>query len=271
VVTWIAAGQSIYRLLVPSLLLMVLVGMFNVAVQELVLPRANQTQDALRAALRSRGEAPTVGSRSWSATGNRIYSFDTPPAGGGRRKEVSGLNVFEFNENGFLSAVYRSANGVWTGDALMVSGSAERIKLTADGVVRDTVENPVLEEPRHPFSYANQRPSHLNTLDTMAYLREVDSEIEARNMAVALQEKYTTAILPLLIVLFTAPFGLSLGRKGKVVTVAYAVGVWLVYMGVGNMFEQFGLSGAITPATAVWLPLVGFASAGVVLLSRVRT
>ena len=271
IVTWIAAGQSIYRLLAPCLLLMVVIGIGNTLVQELVLPGANKRQDAFRAQLRSRGIPPTSGAKSWAATDNRIYSFDTPFLGGRSQREVTGLTVFEFNEAGRLDTVYRAPSGLWMGDTVVIDGDAERISFDGADVRSFKVTQPAFEEPEHPFSYANQRPGHLNTMETLTYLSEIDSPVEYRNIAVALHKKYTTLFLPFMIVLFTAPFGLSLGRKGKVVTVGYAVAVWLVYMGLGNLFEQFGLSGAIPASTAVWLPIGVFAFGGVALLSRVRT
>lgn len=271
VVTWTASGQSVYRLLVPCFGLMLAIGALNLGIQELILPSANQRQDAFRALLRSRGVPPSDGSKSWAATGNRIYSFDTPALGGLREREVTGLTVYEFGADGSLTSVYLAPRALWRGDSVQITGDAQRLQVSGEAVLSTRVSDPVLAEPEHPFTYANQRPSHLSTLETRRYLEEVDSGIEFRNMAVALHRKYATLFMPLFIVVFTAPFGLSLSRKGKVVAVGYAVGAWLVYTGVGNAFEQFGLSGAISPAAAVWLPLLAFVSAGVILLSRVRT
>jgi lipopolysaccharide export LptBFGC system permease protein LptF len=74
-----------------------------------------------------------------------------------------------------------------------------------------------------------------------------------------------------LITFFTAPFALSLNRKGKVVTVGYAVGVWLVFMGVSSAFEQAGLNGTLPAKLAVWTPLFLFSIIGAYLLTRIRT
>ena len=102
-------------------------------------------------------------------------------------------------------------------------------------------------------------------------MNKSESESERRSFAVAFEKKYTTLFLPFVITLFTAPFALSLSRKGRVVTVGYAVGVWLMFMGVVSTFEQFGLNGYLAPMFAVWSPLFLFSIIGVFLLSRVRT
>jgi lipopolysaccharide export LptBFGC system permease protein LptF len=97
------------------------------------------------------------------------------------------------------------------------------------------------------------------------------SDLERQAFAVALQKKYATLLLPLIIGLFTAPFALSLSHKGKAVTVGYAVGLWLVFTGITGAFEQFGLNGYLDAPVAIWGPLMFFGMLGVYLLSRVRT
>jgi lipopolysaccharide export LptBFGC system permease protein LptF len=117
----------------------------------------------------------------------------------------------------------------------------------------------------------NEKPSHLDRRETAEQIKASESEIERRNLEVALEKKYTTLFLPFVITLFTAPFALSLSRKGRVVTVGYAIGVWLLFMGTTITFEQFGLSGYIAPTFAVWSPLFLFAIIGAFLISKVRT
>src|SRR5213075_1011614 len=97
-----------------------------------------------------------------------------------------------------------------------------------------------------------EKPSHLDIAGTKEQIGNSDSDLDRRNLSVGLQKKYATAFLPFIIALFTAPFALSLSRKGKVVTVGYAVGLWLLFTGASSVFEQFGLNGFLSPASAVW-------------------
>ena len=90
-----------------------------------------------------------------------------------------------------------------------------------------------------------------------------ESDAEIRSFEVALEKKYATLFLPFIIALFTAPFALSLRRKGKVVTVGYAVELWLLFMGVTSTFDQFGLNGQLSPSAAVWGPMVVFSMLGI--------
>ena len=128
-----------------------------------------------------------------------------------------------------------------------------------------------MTEAANPFAEIRSKPSHLNTAQTRILLDHTESELERRAFAVALDKKYTTIVLPFIIALFTAPFALSLSRKSKVITVGYAVALWLVFTAVTSVFEQLGGSGFLTSGVAVWSPLVLFAMLGVYLLSRVKT
>jgi lipopolysaccharide export LptBFGC system permease protein LptF len=111
----------------------------------------------------------------------------------------------------------------------------------------------------------------LNTQEIKEQISKSESETERKNFEVALEKKYATMFLPFVITLFTAPFALSISRKGRVVTVGFAIGVWLFFMAVTNTFEQFGLNGYIAPRFAVWSPLFLFSIIGAFLLSKVRT
>ena len=76
IVTWTAAGQSIYRLLFPCFVLMLILGGVNWVIQENFLPQSNRIQDTLRTQIRSRGVLANKEGKFWMANGNRIFSFE---------------------------------------------------------------------------------------------------------------------------------------------------------------------------------------------------
>ena len=128
-----------------------------------------------------------------------------------------------------------------------------------------------MADDSNPFTETVKKPSYLTIGQTREQIAHSESDVEQRTFAVSLEKKFSTLFLPFIIALFTAPFALSLSRKGKVITVGYAVGLWLLFMGVTNVFEQFGLNGFLAPAFAVWTPLMLFSMLGIYLLSRVKT
>ena len=289
IITWTSAGQSVYRLLLPCLLLMIVFGLINWQVQERLAPAANQRQDALRSEIRSRGNTVKKAGRFWVANDKRIYAFELESEPGSDKRSgsdnetgsgrdcsslcaVRNLTIFEFDfTGGRLQTLYRAESAVWQGTTIRFTSPLEKTTLGDSGVVTARVESGELLEEANPFAELRKKPSHLTIDETKQQLRSSEAEVERRNFAIAIEKKHTTLVLPFVIALFTAPFALSLSRKGKVITVGYAVGLWLLFMGITSSFEQLGLSGSLPAYLAVWGPLALFAMLGIYLMSRVKT
>ncbi|MEO7659399.1 MAG: LptF/LptG family permease, partial [Pyrinomonadaceae bacterium] len=360
IVTWTSAGQSVYRLLMPCFLLMILLGGINWVIQERVLPRANQLQDATRNQIRNRGVLVEQKGKYWVANEKRIYSFefasdnDKPSvrflhdwgepgiARGTEKSEINirgksasdnevrgavapyskfdgngdrilgerrhgqrmfgsvlpigfaftaatasdnekrdaacetgcvkNLIIYEFADKGDkLQFVYRADEAIWERGRIRFVGNVEKNKLIDGKIETSTMAGGEVAETLNPFAELRSKPNHLNTLELKRQIAAADSDIERRNLSVGLEKKYTTLFLPFVMALFTAPFSLSLSRKGKAATVGYAVGLWLLFTGTSSVFDQLGLNGVLPAGVAVWSPLVIFSLFGIYLLSKVRT
>lgn len=282
IVTWTSAGQSVYRLLLPCFLLMLLLGFLNWEVQERILPQANQMQDRLREQIRSRGILANQSGKLWVATDKRIFSFElddraSDNASGSLTNCSSGcavknLSIFEFGDDrAKLQAVYHVPRAVWKSDRIVFEGSVEKTFIAGSRNRTELTDGGELSETSNPFSEFRRKPSQMNVEELRAQIASSESEAERKGFFVALDKKYATFILPFVIALFTAPFALSLSRKGKVITIGYAIGLWLVFTGITNLFEQLGLNGTLAPSLVIWGPLMVFALIGIYLLSRVKT
>ena len=280
-VIWTSAGQSVYRVFFPCLAMMIVLGGFNFAIQEKVAPVANQIQDDLRAQIRGAGRVENKSPKVWVATDKRIFSFSLPAPNGsasdnatGMRpsdRQVHALAIYDFADNGKMQALYQADSAVWSDGVIQFVGSVQRTNVGSDRVESERLASGELKEEYNPFAEIRKKPSHLTTAETRLQIERSEAEIERRSFGVALQKKYSVAFLPFIISLFTAPFALSLSRKGKAAMVGYAVGLWLVFVGTSSSFEQLGLNGHVSPEIAVWAPVVIFTFLGVFLLSRLRT
>lgn len=284
IVTWTAAGQSVYRLMVPCFLLMLLLGAVDSGIQQWVAPAANRIQDEVRDQIRSGGVRPNPDARQWIANDQRIYSFQIPAGPENisasdnekrvapTRGRVTNITVYEFGNNGAtLQAVYRADSGVWGDGRIRLEGKVEKNSIVNGKIETNTLPGVDLAESEDPFIALGGKPSHMNISELKTEIASSDSDLERRNFTVALEKRYTTIFLPLVIALFTAPFALSLHRTSRVVTVGYAIGLWLVFTGITYLFEEFGLNGMLSPWLAVYAPIAIFSMVGVYLLSRIRT
>lgn len=272
VVTWTSAGQSVYRLLAPCFVLMLVIGGINFAVQEVMAPRANLLQDEFRQQLRSRGK-PIIGpGKFWVAEGNKIYSFTYNTDASDNERRVEAVTIFEFADSGELQTLYRSPEAIWVKTGISLVGPVKKSALSNGTIENSLIKGNVdVAADSNPFKEIRKKPSQLSIAETKARIEDSESEVEKRSFEVALEKKWSTLFLPFIIAMFTSPFALSLNRKGKAATVGYAVALWLVFMGVTSAFEQLGLSGALPPVAAVMGPLMLFAMLGAYLLTKVKT
>ena len=281
VVTWLATGQSVFRLLFPCFLLMLLLGFLNFGIQETVTPYTNRLQDELRLALRSRGNSQTRNQTVWAANENRIVSRERNssasdnefPADDNCRRgcAVQNLSIYDFAaDRAKLQALYRISDAIWDGVSLSVK-TGTLYELGAEGFTEKSLANATLPLERQFVTAGTLRPSQMSASETRAVLQFTRSGTELRALAVALEKKYTTLVLLFVVAVFTAPFALGLRRKGRVSTIGYAVGLWFIFVAVSSTMEQLGLNGNLPPTIAVWAPLVLFTMVGIYMVSKVRT
>jgi len=276
VVTWTAAGQSMYRLLFPCFALMLLFGFINWEIQERFLPAANRMQDSLRLQIRNQGILAAREGRNWIAIEDRIFSFEIPRTSEREENEgkIGDLTIYQFTEGGAnLQSITKTTEARWENNKIKLNGQTERIVLNKDNQIFKEIlpRETEISENFNPFKRIYRKPSHLSAHEISEFLKTAAAESERRSYTVALEKKYSTAFLPLIITLFTAPFALSLNRKGKVVVIGYAVGMWLLFMLTTSALEQFGVNGYVSPKMAVWSPLFLFTIIGVYLLTKIRT
>lgn len=272
VVTWTAAGQSVYRLLLPCFVLVFLIGALNFGIQEKVLPKSNQIQESVRAQIRGSGVLFKKEGKLWTASDSRIYSFEIVGQIFKETQKVKNLTIYEFGEDKLqLKTIYKAPEAVWAEGKIKLANSAEQYILEDGKVKIINISERELSEEANPFNSRNKKPNQLSIQETREQIESSQSEIERRSYEIALEKKYTTLFLPFVITLFTAPFALSLSRKGKVATVGYAIGVWLLFMGITGAFEQFGLNGFVSAKIAIWSPLLLFSMLGAFLLTKIRT
>jgi len=320
-VTWAAAGQSMFRLLMPSLGLALVLGAADFAVQETLAPRANQVQDNVRSELRSGGK-PIQPKRLWTTEGKYIFSYilgppkrepsasdnekgraydeikgnpddrsankvessrPNPKYGASdndidRRRRpldsgsaVSDIIVLEFlGDRTNLQTVYRARAGSFDGSTVKLQG-VMAVSRGVDSLTEASKREVELPARFDPFRNVGGKPNHLSVLELEESAKAASAESEHFAYSVGVQKRFASLFVPLVVVLFSVPWGISLRRTPMVSSLSIAVALWLVFIGVTNVFEQYGTSGSLTPFVAVWAPVLGFATLGIYLISRIRT
>jgi lipopolysaccharide export LptBFGC system permease protein LptF len=282
IVIWLSAGQSLYRLLLPCLLLMLFLGGLHFVVQEIVSPITNRRQEDLRKFIRNRGVMPKTDGRFWVATDQTITSFkDGTSASDNDQRTITNcsqhcavedVTVYQFEaDKAELQALYHISKGNWDSGTLNIVDGGYSYKISPVGAVRSELHQGSISLPRSAFSGSTLRINQLSLSEMSTRIDDADSNVERQVFSVAIQKRYSTLFLPFVIGLFTAPFAIGIGRKGRIVSIALGVALWLGFVAIISAFDQLGLVGTLPASVAVWAPLLAFSMIGIYLISRVRT
>lgn len=272
-IAWWAAGQSVYRLMLPGFFFALAVAVGSWLVQEHVMPGTNLKQDALRARIRG-GEARAImrtgGQWLASTDTRRFYSYEFADDG-----SLIEPTVYELDADAVhLAKVVSARRGTWPDPDHLKLIEAETLALNGMEVERRTeaemtfagVESPAVFKP------TIDKPSQLSAQDLRSYLKAAKQRgMDVSALAVALQRKYAGPFGIIIMALIGMPLAVSFGRKGTVIALCAAVVVGIAYWAVGGGFQQLGNHGLLRPSVAGWAPLLIFAAAGTYFLSRVRT
>lgn len=273
-IAWWASGQSVYRLMIPGLLFAIAAGACTWLVQEHVMPAANLRQEALRSRIRGgQPRAITGTGRQWLASSEtrRLYSYEFDE----QREVLNEPTVYELDEESVhLRRVVTGSTGVWTAVDEMTIQNAQTVSLQGMVVQQETAGEVKLRpvDSTQVFKPSVDKPSQLSVAALSSYLRAAKQRgVDVSALAVALQRKYVNPFSVIVMAFIGMPLALAFGRRGAIVALCVAVGVSIVYWGIGGGFQQLGNHGLLPPEVAAWSPPVIFAAAGTYFLSRVRT
>ncbi len=277
-VAWWAAGQSTYRLALPSLLFAVLVGGGLWLTQEHLLPSANRRQEALRGQIRGTvPQAVTAVGRQWltSPGTQRLYSYYYE----GSTNTLSMPVIFELDREGIhVQRIITGARGSWSADhglrveqpQLLDLAQPQRAASGAPPVTMLELPEPV---PTQMFKPMLNKPAELNTpsLRSYAVMLKARSGLDARVYEVALARRWSDPFAPFVMSLLGLPLALAFGRRTALAALSLAVGVGVVFWGSVSGFQQLSLYNMLPPPAAAWSPLLIFTAVGAYLLSHTRT
>ena len=270
-----ACGVSIYRIVMPVLLLAVLVSTFIFIVQEYVLPYANQRQDNLRNIIKGRPIQTyyQIG-RSWIfGQDDRLYNyhyFDSD------RDTFAEISIYQldiqanriFHHTYARTAAWNSASRQWK-----LYDGWER-SFTRDGVDFSTFEeafSPMTEEPAY-FQEEVKESSKMTYLELDDYIQDLQQTgFEVDHLRTELYKKLSFPLVSFIMSILGVPFSLTIGRRGALHGIAIGVFLGIIYWGAFGVFGILGTNGLLSPVLAAWGPNILFGAGGSILLLGVRT
>jgi LPS export ABC transporter permease LptG/LPS export ABC transporter permease LptF len=272
-----ATGISIYRVVVPVLVLAAVIPVGLFLFEQYLLPAANKRQDQLWNAIK--GKPPQTylrPDRKWIfGQHSTIYYYEFFDSD---RNQFGSISAFEFDPATFqfTRRVY-ATRAHWApelrkwifqgGWERSFQGAAIRQYQTFD--VATFAE---LAEPPPYFKKEVKQSSEMNYDELSRYIKDLQqSGFDVVRLRVQLQKKFAFPLITFVMAVLAIPFALSTGRRGALAGVATAIGIAVVYWVTSGLFEAMGNVSQLPAALAAWAPDVIFGFAGGYMILKVPT
>jgi LPS export ABC transporter permease LptG/LPS export ABC transporter permease LptF len=277
-----ATGISIYRLVIPVLVIAAVLACGLFAFDQYYLPQANRKQEALRNIIKGRPAQTTLNpDQKWifgqqhPGEPGRIfyYQFFDPD-----QDAFANLSLFEFDPKTFaLTRRIFASRVVWNEDANAWSfengweRTMQGANLTGFREFQTVSFAEVHEEPPY-FKKEKQQSQEMNFGQLKRYIADLQqSGFDTMRLRVQLYDKLAYPLVTIVMAVLAIPFAVSTGKRGSLTAVAAAVGIGLGYWVVAGLFDAMGNANYLPSAIAAWSPDILFGLIGGYLLLRTPT
>lgn len=273
-------GISVYRAVLPAVLLGLLLSTVAFVVHDYVLPRANQRADDLRRQMQG---APPQQRRAstrgflMSSDGEALYQFRSVVAHesqGNLQAQITGLTILGHGSGKRVQDLWVATDAVWKADRwILRNGWHAYIDASNQVDVRTFDEQPLpsLERPEY-FAALKRHPDQMAFTEYSRYVEEqVAAGFPTASLRVNLQKKLAIPAGTLILVLVGLPFAFSTGRRGALYGVGVALILAVLHLASVALFTALGAAEYLPPVAAAWAPNALFAIAGIYMLLHVRT
>ena len=270
-----ASGISLYRLVVPVVMVALLVSTATFLLQEYVLPYANQRQDNLRNLIQGRPiQTFYQPGRNWIfGENNRLYNYNYFDPD---RNLFAEISIYEIDISGSkLNRHIYAYRSSWDRERQAWSFRQGWIRdLTDEQGGFTPFEETLLDLPEKPdyFVHEVKESSKMTYMELSQYLNDLqESGLEVDHLRTDLHTKIAFPFVSLIMTILGVPFALSIGRKGALYGIAVGVFLGIFYWGAFGVFGVLGTNGLLAPLLAAWGPNLVFGSSSLVLLLSART
>ena len=272
-----ATGTSIYRIVMPVLVLAGIIAGAMFFFNELYLPESNKRQEGLRNTIK--GKPPQTflrPDRKWIFGKNSvIYYYEFFDAD---RNAFGNISAFQFDPKTFeITRRVYAARAHWEQDLhnwVFEQGWSRSFRGTAiqDFRTFDVSTFADLSEPPSYFKKEVKQSSEMNYAELNQYIDDLQqSGFDVVRLRVQLHKKFAYPLIVFVMAVLAIPFSLSAGRRGALSGVATALGIGIIYWVTSGLFEALGNINQLPPPLAAWSPDMIFALVGGYLTLKVPT
>jgi LPS export ABC transporter permease LptG/LPS export ABC transporter permease LptF len=277
-----ATGISLYRVMVPIVVVSAVIAVALFLFDESYLPTANRRQEALRSVIKGRPaqtflrpDQKWIFGRQEPGKPGRIfyYQFFDPD-----QDRFANLTVFEFNPENFSLSRRIFASSVHWDPELQQWVFEHGWERRFDGEAVSSYSpfnvefNPEINERPQYFKKEALQSQEMTFGQLQRYIRDLrQSGFDTKHLSVQLNLKIADPLVTLVMAVLAIPFALSMGKRGSLTGIATAIGLAIAYWVVKGMFQALGDVNLLPTLLAAWSPDLLFGLTGAYLLLRTPT
>jgi lipopolysaccharide export system permease protein len=263
------AGVSLYRILVPILLLAASLSAASLVIAETVVPFATRHRLDIEDTHIRKRPSRTVRSDViyMRPDGTTLLAkrFDT------RSNTLEEVTVQDFTEDLKPRTRIDAATGTWeNGRWVLHDGRTRRFTAGAESTsVFDSLPLPYADPSPRELSTRLLKPEELGYWDLRAHITRLRSSgTDPGDLPVQLELKLSFPFVVLIMTLLGAPIAAGARRGGFALAFAAALAISFVYYGVLQVGSVLGRQGLLPPALSAWVANVLFAGIGVWIMAK---
>jgi len=274
-----ATGTSIYRVVMPVIVVAAFMAAGLFFADQFYLPHTNKRQEALHNQIKGKpAQTYLRPDRKWIFGQNNniyYYQFFDPD-----RDQFAGITVFQLDRPTFtITRRIHAERAHWAENLnrwVYEQGWERRLigsAMAPDGYrTFDVSTFPELHETPSYFKKEVKQYTEMNYEELRRYIRDLEqSGFDVVRLRVQLQKKLSYPLITLVMAVLAVPFALWSGKKGAVTGIAVAVVMAVCYLVAAPLFEAMGNSNLLPPALAAWSPDLIFTLVGGYLILKVPT
>lgn len=270
-----ACGISLYRIVLPVILLACVASFFSFYLQENVLPYTNKKAEETWNKI---NDVPPRSysylDRRWvmSRKKDRIYYYNYFDQ---ENSAFNQLSIYDidldswalkrrfYSEKGYLKGIKLSLRDYWYRE--FEKGKPVRFEKKEEKIIAAV-------EGRSYFLKEWKEPAQMSYGELKDYTEEIEERgFETVKFKVDLNYKLSFPLASLIMTLLGIPFAFSMGRKGTLVGIGISIVIGMIYWGAIGVFKNLGYVNYLNAFLAAWSPNLIFGLIGLYLIFTLRT
>lgn len=268
------SGISLYRLAFPAIVTGIILSLAFFYIQEYIAPDANRGARKTMDIIRKRQSPKEMEfHKNWVVgDNNEFYFYDYLNTKTGKYVR---FNVIALDESFSLKKRISSKFARWENDSQLVLelGFERDFENNSPLNYKEFLEKKIsIAGGEDLFKRKVKDYRNMNIKELKEYIRYLEKgRSDTAKYEAELHNKYAFPFATLVMVLIAIPFSFTMGKKGTLYGIGFAIGISIIFWGVFGIFSALGSTALLPPFLSAFAPLLLFSGISIYMFINLKT